>query len=399
MRFAANWPEMLNAKVPLNGSTRDPLIDFLRGLAMVCVIVNHSKMTSLMSWVSYERFWIVTGAEVFVVLSGVVLGMVYGRRLNSSGWGPVVSGLSRRALLLYGTFVGVTLSVVLLSVCGVEVGALARGDDRLVAWILDPRSMDTTAWRDLLLMRSGPWAFEIVALYVWLIVAAVPCLFGLRFIGWQPVLACSWIVYLGYRLAPFPLTGAEFETVFPILAWQLLFVHGIAIGYHRDRISAWMRQRRVPLAASAGLSIAFLLFALCNPWIDGPSWLHARIISPDRFSELYARYFGLSELGIGRLVNLAVALPTGYALLGWCWNLLRPVQTLIMTLGRRSLGAFVLHVYGLLLLVHVPHADDLIVNTTLQVLTIVAIAALLGRLQRKRDVHAAITPASEAIAA
>ena len=376
---------MLKGSLPLSSSTRDPRIDFLRGLAMVCVIVNHSKMSSVLSWFSYERFWTVTGAEVFVVLSGVVLGMVYGRRFKNGGWRPVVAGLGRRALLLYAAFVGVTLSVVLLSACGVEVGALAREHDRLVAWTVDPRSMDLAAWRDLLLMRSGPWAFEIVALYVWLVAAAVPCLCGLRFVGWQPVLAASWVVYFRYRLAPFPLTGAEFETVFPILAWQLLFVHGIAIGYHRDRISAWMTRRRVPLAAGGGLSIAFLAFALCNPWVDGPAWLHAGIVSPDRFSELYARYFGLSELGIGRLVNLAVALPTGYALVGWCWSLLRPVQMLVVTLGRRSLGAFVLHVYGVLLLVHIPHADSVAVNTTLQLLTIVGIAALLGTLRRSRD--------------
>lgn len=383
---------MPNGNVPPSSSTRDPRIDFVRGLAMVCVIVNHSKMSSLLSWFSYERFWIVTGAEVFVVLSGVVLGTVYGRRFNSRGWRPVVAGLSRRALLLYGAFVGVTLSVVLLSLCGVEVGALAREDGRLVAWILDPRRMDAAAWRDLFLMRSGPWTFEIVALYVWLVLAAVPCLVGLRFVGWQPVIAASWVVYLRYRLAPFPLTGAEFETVFPILAWQLLFVHGVAIGYHRDRISAWAAERRIPLAGGAALSIAFLAFALCNPWVDGPAWLHARIVSPDRFTELYARYFGLSELGIGRLVNLAVALPTGYMVLGRCWTLLRPIQAIVTTLGRRSLGAFVLHVYAILLLVHIPHADAVIVNTTLQLLTIVVIAVLLGTVYREPESRTATAP-------
>ena len=54
-------------------ATRDVRIDWLRGLAMTCVIINHSRMSSLLSWFSYQRFWIVTAAEVFVVLSGVVL--------------------------------------------------------------------------------------------------------------------------------------------------------------------------------------------------------------------------------------------------------------------------------------------------------------------------------------
>src|SRR6266508_268749 len=98
---------------------RDVRIDWLRGLAMTCVIINHSKLSSLLSWFSYERFWVVTAAEVFVVLSGVVLGMVYGRRLARDGWRAVVRGLGSRALLLYSTFVGVTVSVLALAAMGI----------------------------------------------------------------------------------------------------------------------------------------------------------------------------------------------------------------------------------------------------------------------------------------
>jgi hypothetical protein len=206
-------------------------------------------------------------------------------------------------------------------------------------------------------------------------------------------------VYLNYRFAPFPVTGAEFERVFPILAWQLLFVHGITIGYHRDRIAAWMTPRRVPLVAGAGASTAFFAFALCNPWVDGPSWLHAGLVSPDRFTELYTRYFGLSELGFGRLLNLAVALPTGYAVLGSGWRLVRPVHRLFVTLGQRSLGAFVLHVYGMLLLARLPHPDNLALNTVLQLLTMVVIAVLLAGMQRVRTARTAPVPTRQALAA
>src|SRR4029453_3871764 len=101
-------------------------IDWLRGLAMTCVIVNHSKLSSLLSWFSYERFWLVTAAGGFVVLSGVVLGMVYGRRLARDGWSAVVRGLGRRALFLYSVFVGVTVSGLALHAMGIDVRALAR---------------------------------------------------------------------------------------------------------------------------------------------------------------------------------------------------------------------------------------------------------------------------------
>src|SRR5262245_54178958 len=206
---------------------------------MACVIVNHTRMSSLLSWFSYERFWLVTAAEVFVVLSGVVLGMAYGRRLIRNGWATVVTGLGRRALTLYAAFLAVTLSLVVLSLWGIDVGKLANADDRVAGWFLDPRGMDGSAWRDLFLMHSGPWAFKIVSLYVWLVLAAVPCLLALRFVGWRPLLAASWIAYLLYRIAPTQLTGGEFEYVFPILGWQLLFVHGIANRNSRRRVTPW----------------------------------------------------------------------------------------------------------------------------------------------------------------
>jgi len=381
-------------------STRDLRIDCLRGLAMACVIVNHSKMSSLLSWFSYERFWVVTAAEVFVVLSGIVLGMVYGRRLARDGWRRVAEGLGRRAILLYGAFVGVTVSLVILSFAGVDVGPVARPQDRLASWLADPGSMDASAWRDLLLMRSGPWAFEIVALYVWLVAAAVPCLLALRKIGWQAVVAASWSLYLLYRVSPHSLTGAEFEAVFPILSWQLLFVHGIVVGYHRDRIAAWATTRsRALLIASAAASAIFLAFAFCNPWGDGPAWLHWRFVSADRFTHVYVKYFGLSELGFGRLLNLAAGLPTGYALLGWCAPLVRPFQRLFVALGQRSLGAFVLHVYAMVLLAHIPHADGLVMNTLVQLAMIAGIAALLTVRRQPRAVRVAPAAPPEALAA
>jgi hypothetical protein len=362
---------------------RDLRIDWLRGLAMTCVIIDHSKMSSLLSWFSYQRFWIVTAAEVFVVLSGVVLGTVYGQKLVRGGWPVVVRGLGRRALTLYIAFVAVTLCVLALSLAGVDVSSVAAWDEGPAAWFLDPRTMDAAAWRDLALMRYGPWPFEIVGLYVWLVAAAVPCLLALRFVGWRLLLAASWSLYVWYRIAPHPLTSAEFESVFPILAWQLLFVHGIAIGYHRERVSAFVAgcSRVVPFVV-AGASAAFIVFALCNPWMDGPSWLRWSVVSPERFTSVYDHYFTLSDLGIGRLVNLAVSLPIGYVLLTWGWTIARPLGIIFVPLGQQSLGAFMLHVYAILLLERMPHADEFWTNTLVQIILIVAIAAVLNGAHR-----------------
>jgi hypothetical protein len=355
---------------------------------MACVIVNHSKMSSLLSWFSYERLWVVTAAEVFVVLSGIVLGMVYGRRLARDGWFVVARALSRRALTLYLAFIAVTISVLALSLAGIDVSSVTPWDDQAAGWFFDPRSMDAAAWRDIALIRHGPWAFEIVGLYVSLVLAAVPCLIALRFAGWRPLLAVSWTVYVWYRLAPIHVTTAEVESVFPILAWQLLFVHGITIGYHREQVDAFLARcpRVVPVGAALA-SATFMVFALCNPWVNGPSWLHWKVISPEHFEYLYTHYFTLADLGIGRLLNLAIALPLGYVALAWCWTIVRPLQSIFVTLGQRSLGAFVLHVYGILVVAHLPYADDFWTNTLVQLALIVAVAAVLNAIQHVRTVR------------
>src|SRR5580765_5233302 len=156
-----------------SSGARDLRIDWLRGLAMVCVIVNHSKLSSLLSWFSYERLWVVTAAEVFVLLSGIVLGTVYGRKLARNGWAALVRGLGRRAVVLYAAFGGVTVSVLALAAIGIDVRAVAPSGEHTAAWFLAPNTMNSAAWRDVLFMRVGPGPFEIIGLYVWLVAAAV----------------------------------------------------------------------------------------------------------------------------------------------------------------------------------------------------------------------------------
>jgi hypothetical protein len=124
------------------------------------------------------------------------------------------------------------------------------------------------------------------------------------------------------------------------------------------------------------------VFSLCNPWTDGPRLLHWSIVSPERFTHLYFNYFTLTDLRIGRILNLAVALPVGYALLTWCWRIARPLGIVFVTLGQQSLGAFVLHIYGILLIANMPLAKGLWTNTLAQVTLIIAIAALLNGAQR-----------------
>jgi peptidoglycan/LPS O-acetylase OafA/YrhL len=64
-----------------------------------------------------------------------------------------------------------------------------------------------------------------------------------------------------------------------------------------------------------------------------------------------------------------------------------------VTLGRRSLGAFVLHVYGLLMLTNVAVPDGLWINTLVQIALVLIIAALLNAIEFLRHLRRHPTPA------
>jgi hypothetical protein len=79
--------------------------------------------------------------------------------------------------------------------------------------------------RDLLLLRLGPWQFNVMGLYVVLVLVAPLLLAALR---------RAWSARAGAELGPVraerrladPLFGAQFEDPFPLLTWQVLFVTG-----------------------------------------------------------------------------------------------------------------------------------------------------------------------------
>ena len=104
---------------------------------------------------------------------------------------------------------------------------------------------------------------------------------------------------------------------------------------------------------------------------------------------------------MGRLLNLAVALPVGYAALSALWRLARPFGKVFITLGQQSLGAFVLHVYAVLVMAHM-RDTGIWTNTLAQLLAILAIAGVLNairRLSRRRRREPVMAPAAQPLAA
>ena len=94
---------------------RDLKIDMIRGLAMISLVTTHIQVFSLYSMFFWERIGVVSGAEGFVLLSGLVIGMVYKRHIIQHGWDAAIWKLLRRSAQLWRVNVAVIFSIALLN--------------------------------------------------------------------------------------------------------------------------------------------------------------------------------------------------------------------------------------------------------------------------------------------
>ncbi len=383
-------------------SSRDARIDMLRGMAIVFVVVNHVGLTSLFQLLTQETIGVVSGAELFVLLSGAVLGLVYGPRATDH-LGDVVDRTSRRAWKLYVTALAVVLLVFALS-------RLPFLDATAVTTFTDQGTGATgaggagTAYDlyagmegffqypvpahlipSVFLLQIGPWQFNVMGLYVILLAVSPLVLMALaRGRAWLVLLISLGLYALGtttrLRLLP-----SQFEDSFPLLVWQVLFVLGMVAGYYRKQVVAWFAapSRRPVLWACVLLTVAFAVFSWSGPYYTNAYDVRLALLPEGVFRTVYDGFFGRTHLGPGRLVNVLLVVITGYALLSAYWKPLhRALGWFLIPLGQATLYVFILHVFLILAAANVPALQQ--GNLWLNTAAYVAILGLLWVMVRTR---------------
>ncbi|BCU06533.1 OpgC domain-containing protein [Allochromatium tepidum] len=377
------------AAYPTSSNDRDLRIDLLRGLIMVYLIIVHLELASALSLLAWGRLAFISSAEGFVFLSGVVVGMVYRRRMQRDGLAAASRLLWRRAWQLYTVNLFVIASLALLKlVPGVNVFELTHWTSPWSGESFPLYPPAGTDWWDtvgqILLLRIGPHQFQIIGLYVVLLAGTPLALYLLgRRLAWV-VLLLSWGAYALNHILQINLTGARYEYAFPTLTWQLLFFNGLLIGYYRERTLEFLAgpASRWLVSLSAALLVGFLFLANNNPNPLFWPWGQMDFIDPRTFGELYQTWFLKTPLGLGRLLNNVAAFIVAYHLLSRYWSLVeRTVGRLLIPLGQNSLYVFILHVYVLLILYNtpLPGLDLFWVNTLLQIGAIAVIWLMVER--------------------
>jgi len=370
--------------------SRDLRLDFLRGLIMLVVIIVHMEYFSLLSMFAWERIGYVSSAEGFVALSGIVLGIVYKKRLLREGFKNSSLKLWKRSFQLYRVNLFIILSIALLrelpfiNMFEVTHWAPIAAKDQI--YQLYPPV--TTSWVEIiqqaLLLDIGPHQFQVIGLYVGLIAISPLVLYALyrQKTMWVIAVSCS-LLWINQSLQ-IRITGAAFEWAFPTLTWQFLFISGLITGYHNETILEYISgcKNKALILFASFVCLIFLFLALNNPnAVFWPWHTFSSIDSADQH-EIYMAWFQKSTLGLGRVFNIIALFIVFYYALSHYWvPINKALGWLLIPLGQASLYVFILHIYFIILISNssLEEYDSFFINTAIHASTILIIWAMVKR--------------------
>jgi len=312
------------ATPPKTAATRDMRFDAIRGLLLISMATMH--VPTLVSHFLNEPLGFMSDAEGFIFLSACMAGLAYGKTYKQTDWSAMSRRVWHRVRQIYFIHLAVLLPVV--STAWGFAGRMAPLANHFHDFLVHP-------WGSLALiplLLHQPPLFDILPLYI-VLLSVTPLLLALaRRRGWGIVLAvsvCGWIAaqlkldtcFISNPSGLLPLRWGSFH----LLAWQLVWVSGLALGESTLRRPIFSGKWRFGLAAiSVPIVLAGFLarhgFLSLNPdcflWID--KW----------------------SLGPLRLLNFA-----GWVAFLLAWNPHVPARLLAPAalLGRHSLAVFAFH--------------------------------------------------------
>src|SRR6202165_574412 len=236
-----SWP----FKYRQDSSGRDWRLDFLRGWCLFSMVVDHAAANhqTFLFKVTGNGGYPMTGAHGFVFLSGIVFALVYGKMIATEGWSKAVPKALRRALTLY-------LVAVVLGLIDALFSLTPWGG---AASLIEAMNLATLVKTFTLHGANA----SLMTLYFPFILAAPLALYAMQKGRTWLVGGASLSLWIGHLVLPQHF-GNPFDIFVPAAEWQVFFVIGLVIGYHREALGRWLQggKRR------AYLTILFTLFSI-----------------------------------------------------------------------------------------------------------------------------------------
>ncbi len=234
----------ISAAIKKSASERILAFDLLRGYFLFVILFNHLQYyPSGLDFLTGRGILYVSTAEGFFVVSGIVLGIVRGRKLLGQPLRVATKLLWKRAFQLYITSIVLTLLFTM-------IGQFFLGNTGLKFGIYsDWANWWRFIWETITLSYSYGWA-DFLRLYAIFIFFAPLALWLLRKGWWYVVLLTSFGVWALYPFVP------QITAISQPFSWQFIFFAGFVIGFYWETILARWRQLSLKIRKIIGWSFA-----------------------------------------------------------------------------------------------------------------------------------------------
>lgn len=355
--------------------TRIRFLDMLRGLALVCIMLDHMPIGVARNF-TISSFFLFDAAELFVLLSGFLVGLVWVRLRAQGGTRAAQRRFARRAFeiwraLVIGAVVMAAVSALLLraglphTAVWTEYGNMLFHNPLRYIWDvgrlwMQPNLLDVLALY-VLMMAAVPLVLPAMERWPWG-VAAVLCLIWMAAVPLNMMIPNQRPGGLGFLFNPF--------------GWQALFFAGAGMAVYRDEVMATLAPYRRAMTVLAWGVLIFGWAVLIGWRVGEPLqplrdtlWLvHGTI---DKWSLDEARF--LSILAASWIVATQGA-PVLDRLAG------TRAGAALSIIGRGGLVSFIacvlLSVIGDSAMMQLPDRDSLIGRLAVDLVTIVALWAV-----------------------
>ncbi len=319
-----------------SGSKRIVSLDLIRGYFLFVILIDHlGRFFGFWELFTGRGAQWVSAAEGFFFVSGIMIGLVRGRKMEGRPMSEVLEKCWSRALVLYFWALGLSLFFSFIAInfsglAGLKAGIYSDGSN----WNL---VRDTFS-----LYFSYGWAdfLRYYAVYLFFAPLAI-WLFRIR--AWWVVLLLSLSVWLG--------------TESMMNSWQILFFSGALVGYYHQEIWAkfsnlkmkWQRLIRRSIFAvsliTLSLSIWFTTIVEEYGKNVGSSFLGLDLGGARNYSiETLRVVFDKTSLAPARLALFYLWFMALYLLVRKYENFLEEkLGWLLITLGQNSLYVYIMH--------------------------------------------------------
>jgi hypothetical protein len=328
---------VIAAKVPK--SQRILTFDLLRGIFLIIIMIDHIELY-YGGWdvlTGKGRLW-VSAAEGFFFMSGLLIGMIYKRRLPL-GMKFIFKKMWLRALELYIVGVGLTFLFLGWAVISHHSG---------LKDFPQPFSWSHYSWEAVLMRFTYGWADFLVRFAILMLAAP--------FVFWLVAKRLWWLALIGISAA-WVFRGQGFT-----LAWQVIFNLGIIIGFYWQELLVRFRalkpkRRRYIKSGLGGLAVitfaasyasVYLLTLLFNLWGEDKLphwWQHVAYVWGNWNYDIWL-YADKWTMGPIRLVLFFIWFPVLYWLVRrYEYRINRLSRGVIELMGRNSLFVYTAHAF------------------------------------------------------